>query len=359
MSIAAPDRKPRAQTQAPRQPGRRALLALGAGIAGVAAVPAADAAGDSARTTGLARVLGTEHWTTRNVGGETIRLFMWRKRLAAVTAKSKKGVILFVHGSSMASTPVFDLQVAGKPQLSVMDRFARLGYDTWCLDHEGYGRSTKTRDVNCDIANGADDLDAVSQYIIGNTGEAKLLMYGASSGALRAALFAERRPERVSRVALDAFVWTGEGSPTLANRSKRIEQWRNSKRRPIDRAMIESIFNRDHPGTTDLSVVGAFADAVLKLDSSVPTGTYLDMSANLPVCNPEKLMVPAMIMRGQYDGIAGIQDLTNYFLKLAHPDKRFVIMPGIAHTSLRSKNWEIAFHTLESFFAQPAQVYAG
>ena len=340
MSIVAPDWKAGAPTQALRQPGRRALLALGAGLAG------------------LARVVGTEHWTTRNVGGETIRLFIWRKRLASLTGKAKKGVILFVHGSSMASTPVFDLQVAGNPHLSVMDRFARLGYDTWCLDHEGYGRSTKTRDVNCDIANSADDLDAVSQYIIGHTGEAKLLMYGASSGALRAALFAERRPERVSRVALDAFVWTGEGSPTLANRSKRIEQWRNSKRRPIDRAMIESIFNRDHPGTTDLSVVGAFADAVLKLDSSVPTGTYLDMSANLPVCNPEKLMVPAMIMRGQYDGIAGIQDLTNYFLKLAHPDKRFVIMPGIAHTSLRSKNWEIAFHTLESFFAQPAQLYA-
>jgi hypothetical protein len=34
-------------------------------------------------------------------------------------------------------------------------------------------------------------------------------------------------------------------------------------------------------------------------------------------------------------------------------------MPGIAHTSLRSKNWEIAFHALETFFAQPAQVYSG
>ncbi len=359
MSIAAPERKPRAPTQAPRQPGRRALLALGAGIAGAAAAPGAEAAAGPARAAGLARVVGSEHWTTRTAGGETIRLFMWRKRLAATTGKAKNGVILFVHGSSMASTPVFDLQVPGKPHLSAMDRFARLGYDTWCLDHEGYGRSTKTRDVNCDIANGADDLEAASQYIIGQTGEPRLLMYGASSGALRAALFAERHPQRVLRIALDAFVWTGEGSPTLANRSKRIEQWRNNKRRPIDRAMIESIFTRDHPGTTDLAVVGAFADAVLKLDSSVPTGTYLDMSANLPVCDPEKLNVPAMIMRGEYDGIAGMQDLTNYFLKLAHPDKRFVIMPGIAHTSLRSKNWEIAFHALETFFAQPAQVYAG
>jgi pimeloyl-ACP methyl ester carboxylesterase len=259
----------------------------------------------------------------------------------------------------MASTPVFDLQIPGRPRMSVMDHFARLGYDTWCLDHEGYGRSTKTRNVNCDIANGADDLEAVSDYIIRETGEPRLLMYGSSSGALRAALFSERHPERVKRVALDAFVWTGEGSPTLANRKKRIDQWRSSNRRAIDRAMIESIFTRDHPGTSDLTIVDAFADAVLKLDSSVPTGTYLDMSANLPICNPEKLKVPMLIMRGEYDGIASLQDLMNYFAKVPHPDKSFVIMPGIAHTSLRSKNWEIAFHTLETFFAQPPQVYTG
>ena len=332
--------------------------------AGAPAAPAA-AARPKAAAKVAAKVAGTEYWTTRTAGGETIRLFMWRKRLAAnggangAKGKSKNGVIVFVHGSSMASTPVFDLQVPGKPDYSVMDRFARLGYDTWCFDCEGYGRSTKTRDVNCDIANGADDLAAVSEYIIRETGEQKLLMYGASSGALRAALFAERHPERVKRVALDAFVWTGEGSPTLANRAKRTEQWRANKRRPIDRAMIESIFTRDHPGTTDQSIVGVFADAILALDNSVPTGTYLDMSANLPVCNPEKLTVPMMIMRGEYDGIASLQDLTNYFIKAKHPDKRIVIMPGIAHTSLRSKNLEIAFHALETFFAQPAQVYSG
>ena len=350
-------------TDAP-MPRRKFLTGAGmagAALAAPAVAPVAAAQSTSAVSRPAAKVSGAEHWTTRQAEGETIRLFMWRKRLASTTSrtKSKSGVIVFVHGSSMASTPVFDLQVPGKPDYSAMDRFARLGYDTWCFDCEGYGRSTKTRDVNCDIANGADDLAAVSEYIIRETGEQKLLMYGASSGALRAALFAERHPERVKRVALDAFVWTGEGSPTLANRAKRIEQWRTTKRRPIDRAMIESIFTRDHPGTTDQSIVGVFADAVLKLDSSVPTGTYLDMSANLPVCNPEKLNVPMMIMRGEYDGIASLQDLIGYFLKAKHPDKQFVIMPGIAHTSLRSKNLEIAFHALESFFAQPAQVYAG
>jgi pimeloyl-ACP methyl ester carboxylesterase len=351
--VAEAKREPGAPSRPSRRSALRALGAAGAGALAVDAVPA------EPRARPLAKVEGREHWTTRTAGGETIRLFMWRKRLAGTRGRSPRGTILFVHGSSMASTPVYDLQIPGKPWASVMDQFARLGYDTWCLDHEGYGRSTKTRNVNCDIANGADDLEAASAYILRETGEPGLLMYGSSSGALRAALFAERHPERVRRVALDAFVWTGKGSPTLANRAKRLDQWRSSNRRPIDRAMIGSIFTRDHPGTSDLSIVEAFTDAVLKLDDSVPTGTYLDMSANLPVCTPEKLNVPTLIMRGQYDGIAGMEDLLEYFARLPHPDKRFVVMQGIAHTSLRAKNWQIAFQALETFFAEPEPVYKG
>ena len=52
----------------------------------------------------------------------------------------------------MASQPTFDLQVPGRPHSSVMDWFAERGYDTWCVDMEGYGRSDKNRDINCDIA---------------------------------------------------------------------------------------------------------------------------------------------------------------------------------------------------------------
>jgi len=100
--------------------------------------------------------------------------------------------------------------------------FAARGFDTWCVDLEGYGRSDKHRDVNCDIANGADDLEVATEYIMKARGVKRFLVYGISSGALRAALFAQRRPERVARLALDAFVWTGEGSPTLAERRKKL-----------------------------------------------------------------------------------------------------------------------------------------
>ena len=305
-------------------------------------------------------ITGQAHWTNKRVNGQDIRLFMWHKKAVLPEGRtSALGTIVFVHGSSVSSTPVFDLQIPGRPESSVMDWFARLGYDSWCFDCEGYGRSDKSRPVNADIACGADDLAVVSDYIMKHNGQQPLLTYGSSSGALRAALFAQRHPERVARLALDAFVWTGEGSPTLANRRKRLSEWQGQLRRPIDYAMVESIFTRDHPGTADMDVVKAFADAILKLDTSVPTGTYLDMSARLPVCNPDKMNVPTMIMRGQFDGIAGFQDLLNYFAKLPNPDKRFVVMPGIAHSSLHEKNLAIVMSVLENFFGAPAPVYQG
>ena len=129
-------------------------------------------------------VVGEEHWTEKG----DVNLFMWNKFLPG--SVEKKGTILFVHGSSMASQPTFDLHVEGRPFSSAMNYFATLGYDTWCVDMEGYGRSSKHRDITCDIANGADDLTAATAYIQNYRNCGPMHMYGISSGALRAAAFA-------------------------------------------------------------------------------------------------------------------------------------------------------------------------
>jgi len=296
---------------------------------------------------------GTEHWTTKG----DIRLFLWRKAPNAGTAP--KVSILFVHGSSMASQPTFDLEVPGRPDSSVMEWFAARGFDTWCLDNEGYGRSDKKRPINFDISNGADDLDAASRYVLKTSGAKKLLFYGISSGALKAALFAERHPERVARLALDAFVWTGEGSPTLAERKKRLPEFIAKNRRPIDRAFVQSIFARDHPGTADAATVSAFADAILALDDSVPTGTYVNMCSKLPLVDPARITVPTLLMRGQHDGIAGVDDLIEFFKRLPNPDKQFCVMAGISHASFQQKNYLTAYHILHAFFTQPEPAYRG
>jgi pimeloyl-ACP methyl ester carboxylesterase len=298
-------------------------------------------------------VTGSEHWTDKG----DAKLFLWNKH--AGDPKSARGTILFVHGSSMASTPTFDLQVPGRTDSSAMDWFARRGFDCWCVDMEGYGRSTKDRDNNAPIAQGADDCFAAASYIQALRGKRPMHVYGISSGALRAALFAQRHPEMIDRLALDAMVWTGEGSPTLAERRKKLPEFKAKKRRPIDKAFVYSIFNRDHPGTADDAVIEAFADAILALDDSVPTGTYVDMCENLPVVDPAKITVPTIVMRGQWDGIASFEDLSKFFGKLPNPDKQFTVMPGISHASFQQKNIQLVYHILLSFLTQPKPVYRG
>ena len=300
-------------------------------------------------------IAGREHWTSKG----DVRLFLWQKPAAGPKNGPKTGTILFVHGSSMASQPTFDLDVPGRPDSSVMEWFARRGYDTWCVDMEGYGRSDKARPINFDIANGADDLAAASAYIMEKAGSEPLMVYGISSGALRAALFAERHPERVARLALDAFVWTGAGSPTLAERKKKLPEFQARNRRPIDKAFVYSIFNRDHPGTAEDRVIEAFANAILALDDSVPTGTYVDMCSKLPVVDPAKITVPTIVMRGQWDGIASMEDLMEFFTRLPNPDKQLAVMPGISHASFQQKNYLLVYHILLSFFSQPAPLYRG
>ena len=298
-------------------------------------------------------VTGEEHWTDKG----DIKLFLWEKFQGS--PDRAKGTILFVHGSSMASQPTFDLYVEGRPDSSAMDRFAKRGFDAWCVDMEGYGRSDKDRDINFDISNGSDDLLSATDYIFKTRGIDTVDLYGISSGALRAAMFAGRHPERVRRLALDAFVWTGEGSPTLADRRKKLPQFKADNRRPIDIDFVRSIFARDHPDTAETSVVEAFATAITALDDSVPTGTYVDMCENLPVVDPAALTMPTLIMRGEHDGIAGIDDLLAFFKLLPNPDKQFKVMPGISHASFQQKNYLMVYDVLASFLEQAEPVYLG
>jgi len=297
----------------------------------------------------MSSIWSAEYWADK--GG--IKLYVYRKRAAAPQGNATPLPVLFlVHGSSASGRSSFDLQVPGKADYSLMDHFAGLGYDVWTMDHEGYGRSDKTAG-NSDIASGVDDLAAALRIVERETGQARYSYYGGSSGALRAALFAQRHPECVTRLMLSALVYTGEGSPTLTKRREKTEEYRAHNRRKVDRAFIHSMFNRDKPGTSEMIAADALADAELALSDSVPTGTYLDMCAHLPVVDPEKIRCPVLIIRGEYDGIATEADLVRFFEKVPSKDKQFVFISGLAHAATLGINRHKFWHVMHAFLSLP------
>jgi alpha-beta hydrolase superfamily lysophospholipase len=155
---------------------------------------------------------------------------------------------------------------------------------------------------------------------------------------------------------LAAFTYKGEGSPTLAKRAEQVEYYRTHNMRKRDREMIRSIATRDKAGTSEQAAVEVMADVEMQFGDQVPTGTYLDMVANLPLVDPKKVMSPVLLVRGEYDGIATIADLEEFYNALPNGDKQFIILPGIAHSVVLATNRELFWHATRAFLDMPTPI---
>jgi pimeloyl-ACP methyl ester carboxylesterase len=307
----------------------------------------------AAKATPASKLWTNEYWAHKAGPSGDVKLYMFRKRASAPKAgETPLPVLMLVHGSSMSSRSSFDLATPGKGEYSVMNVFAQWGYDVWTMDHENYGHSTQTSG-NSDIASGVEDLKAGIELIVKETGAQKVHMMGESSGAIRAGAYAMARPDRVDRLVLGAFTYKGDNSPTLTERAKGLDYYRTHNRRLRDRAMIYSIATRDKPGTSDPAISEFLAEAELKYGDQVPTGTYLDMTANLPLVDPKKVTSPVLLIRGEYDGIATVDDLQDFFKQLPSGDRQFVILPGMAHSVVQGTNRQLFWHAMRAFLEMP------
>jgi alpha-beta hydrolase superfamily lysophospholipase len=291
-----------------------------------------------------------EYWAKKG----DVSLYMFRKRIGTPQPGDSLPVLFLSHGSSVSSRPTYDLSVPRHGEYSLMDKFAEYGFDVWTMDFEGYGRSSRTRG-NSDIASGVEDLKAGAEVILNETGQKRFHLYGESSGALRAGAFAMVRPERVNRIVFVSLTWTGQGSPTLTGRAALLDYYRTHNTRPRDRAMIRSIFTRDKPGTSDMAVAEAMADAELQFGDSVPSGSYLDMITKLPIVDPTQLPMPVLIARGEYDGIATEDDVLNFFKRLKTREREFVVLPDASHAVALGINRHQLWYVIRAFLNSPAR----
>jgi alpha-beta hydrolase superfamily lysophospholipase len=333
---------------------RDVIKAAGAGLA--TSLLAAATAG--AQTQAAAQTTA-EFWTAEYAAKKgDVSLAVYRKRIGAPLAGgAQKPVLFLVHGSSNAALSSYDLTVPGKGEYSMMNVFARLGYDVWTMDHEGYGKSTRTSG-NSDIASGVEDLKAAIPIVAKETGHGKVHFFGTSSGGIRAGAFAQAQPDSVDRLVLAAFTYKGENAPTLQERAKQLEYYKTHNTRLRDRAMIRSIFTRDSlPQAYDQAVAEALADVELKFGDQVPTGTYLDMTSKLPLVDPTKVLCPVLMLRGDHDGISTNKDLLDFYNQLPNGDRQFVILPKVAHSITNAKNRAMAFHMMHAFLTIPPQVF--
>ena len=298
------------------------------------------------------QVTGTEYWAQKG----NVKLYVWRKRVN--DGRTGKPVLFLVHGSSFSGRGGSDLQVQGFPDYSVMDHFARLGYDVWTMDHEGFGKSSRNTGSNTGIMVRVADLEAVMPIVERETGAKKIFMRGQSSGAISLGAYAQKHPDKVEKIILDAFTWHGEGAPEIMRRRRDAQTYRDNLTRPMNRQSFIGIFSRDDPSTFEQAVAIALADYEAVLGDNAPNGTYLDMGVNLPMVDPTKLTCPVMMVRAEHDGNSTEAELIEFFSKLPNKEKQFVSLKGSAHLAMLGKGRHRAWQVTHGFFSLPAPVGA-
>ncbi len=325
--------------------GRRRLVQA----AGAAVAAAAVAGLGSRPAPAQGRTIASEeHWAKKG----SVDLYVYRKRMAGA-ASAATPVLFLVHGSTFSSRGSYDLQVPGRPGYSMMDHFAGLGFDVWTVDHEGYGFSSHTGS-HAGIMVGVEDLKAALPLVERVTGHGKVMMFGSSSGAIKAAAFAVAEPGRVERLVLNAYTHTGENAPEIDRRRAQAERYKSNPSRPRNLATIRRIFDRDREGSSEFGVAEALAAFEQQFGDSVPTGTYLDMALNLPLADPAQLRSPVCMIRAEHDGNASEEELLRFYAALSNKDKQFVMIAGQTHSGGLGVNRHRLWHTANAFLTYPA-----
>src|SRR5215471_1992400 len=320
---------------------KTAGLSVGAGLLSGLAAPAQASDGP---------IWSAEYWAKKG----DVKLNLWRKRVGAPKpGEAALPVVFLVHGSSNSSRSSYDLTVPGKGEYSLMNVLARDGYDVWTMDHDGYGYSGSSGN-NSDIASSVEDIKAAVPVVVQETTQQKLHFYGTSSGGIRAGAYAQTQPERVGRLILCAFTYKGNGAAEIERRKEKIDALRASPRRKRDAAMIRSIFTRDGlPASYDPAVAEAIIAEESKFGDQVPSGTYIDMAANLPIVDPKKVQSPVLMVRGEFDSNSTNEDLLDFYRQLPNGDRQFIILPQTAHSAGWSKNRQLLWYAIKNFLAAP------
>ena len=162
------------------------------------------------------------------------------KTQIAAGALAQGKVVLFIHGVSVASAPAFDLPYK---DYSWMEFLAAQGFDTFSMDHQGYGYSPQPHmDNPCNLSSEDqelidsattancsadyqrqltssqtdwDEIDSVVDYLRALRGVDKVSIIGWSLGGIRTGGYAANNGEKLDKLVLFAPVYR-QGSAATA-----------------------------------------------------------------------------------------------------------------------------------------------
>jgi len=303
-----------------------------------------------------------------------IELFLRNKRPETLTDFAPARTLLFVHGATYPAETAFDLPLGG---LSWMDYIAGRGFDTWCMDIRGYGRSTRPPamaqppEANPPIVRGEtalSDIAAVAAFIRERRGLPRLVHMGWSWGTALMARFAAENPALVERLVLYAPVWLREGpSPAAAGAQATLgayrtvtqaqarERWLNGVPEEKRAALIPPGWFEHWAGVT-----WATDPEGMRRNPPVlraPNGVLLDSrefwQAGRPWYDPARITAPSLLVVAEWDHDTPPGMAAALFPLLTNsPGKRLVMLGEGTHTILMERNRGALFQAVQVFLEE-------
>ena len=319
--------------------------------------------------------LSTEEYMLPS-GDPGIEIFVRNKRPEEMTRFVPSRTLLFVHGDTYPAHTAFDLPLGG---LSWMDYIASRGFDVWCMDIRGYGRSTRPPEMaqppqaNPPIVRGSTalaDITAASAFIRQHRNVPRLVHMGWSWGSTLMGRFAADSPELVERLVLFAPPWLRDGaSPAAAGAGEALgayrmvtqaqarTRWMNGVPEARRAALIPPGWFEHWAGVT-----WATDPEGLRRNPSVlraPNGVLQDSreygQAGRPFWDPSKVTAPTLLVVAEWDRDTPPAMAAAIFPLLTNsPGKRLVMLGEGTHTMLMERNRGVLFATVQGFLEEGA-----
>jgi len=307
-------------------------------------------------------------------GDAGIEVFVRNKRSESMAAFVPARTLLFVHGATYPAHTTFDLPLGG---LSWMDYMASRGFDVWCMDIRGYGRSTRPPEMaeppeaNPPLVRGETalaDIAAVAAFIRAHRNLPRLIHMGWSWGATLMGRFAADNPGAVERLVLIAPPWLREGaSPAAAGKGARLGAYRLVTQAAARERWLAGVPEAKRAGLIPpgwfehwAGVTWATDPEGLRRNPSVlraPNGVLLDSreyaEAGRPYWDPGRVTAPTLLVTAEWDrDTPPAMAVAIFPLLVNSPGKRLVLLGEGTHSIMMERNRGTLFQTVQGFLEE-------
>jgi len=258
-------------------------------------------------------------------------------------------VLLMIHGSTFPASVAFDLDTRNG---SLMRSLAVSGWDVFALDLEGYGQSTRPPSMDYPKLFTADHAPVKPPVSLANVSRAidfirnlrgveKVHLLGWSAGAMNEVpAFAIAYPEKTASIVLYGTSWRGWPRDEAENLKELNEANENKINisHPENAVARWSNFGTDG-SKLDEEVISKYIDAHLASDPMSgyfggvrsPSGRMVQSTADKPHFKASNIVSPTLIIRGENDRIASLEDNQALLGALASSRKNLVSIPDGGH----------------------------